>query len=468
MSISWRTCLGVGTAATIAYSLLPAVGWWHAAGFGLVGVACVAVVLHAVRRYRPQQVWTWYTFVAGLAVWAANSVIDQLTTAEPWSAISGSLSVAGYPLMCVALAGLIRGRARTDDRTALVDGGIVAASLGLLGWLFLGGDLSIEDPLHLVVGLLMAVGDIALFVLASLLITTPGARTGSFRLLIAGLLTTALGDFLLIADTSSGPYQGGAAGVAYMLANVLGATAAVHPSMRRLTVPPANPPSFVRPRLALLTVAILLAPAVSIYLGVTGRIAQEWAAPSIGCVVLFLLVTVRMAGLVSRVEKQARRLERLANHDALTGLANRRRWDERLHAAMAECAATGDTLTVGLIDLDHFKRYNDTHGHQAGDELLSRSAIAWLMNLREGDLLARYGGEEFGLLLTAHTPAEAAGVVERLMAATPHGQSFSAGLAQWDGQESPEELLHRADLLLYASKGAGRARLTSDAVPAGV
>ncbi|WP_127552398.1 GGDEF domain-containing protein [Actinoplanes sp. OR16] len=453
---SWWACIVAGGLATVAYLLLPAGGWWRPVAYGVSGAACVIVVAVAVRGYRPDQPATWWTFVTGLAVWLASTVIGQAGAGPPSAVVADALDLAGYPFMCLALAGLIRGRARAHDRTALVDAGLVATSLGLLYWVFVV-DGVVTDPDRPWGARLAAVavgaGDITLLVLGSLLLTTPGARTASYRLLVGALLLTAISDIL----SASGPIDAG--GAVSLAANVLVAAAATHPSMRQLTVPLTRPPAFVRPRLALLTVSILLAPAVGLYRGATGHAGEDWVATGICSIVLFVLVAVRMAGLLRRVETQAGELARLARHDALTGLPNRRQWDERLAAALASGRRP---LYVALIDLDHFKRYNDTHGHQAGDELLAGAAAAWRGEIRAGDLLARYGGEEFGLLLTACTAAEARRLLDRLLAVTPQGQTFSAGLARWDGEQSTAALLGRADELLYASKNAGRARITAD------
>ncbi|MBU2662540.1 GGDEF domain-containing protein [Actinoplanes bogorensis] len=452
---NWRWCLAAGTAATAVYVLLPDGGRWHAIAYALLGSLCVAGVVFAVRVYRPHQPTTWYTFVGGLGVWLAGSVINRVTAEPPWPAITQVLDLAGYPLVGWALAALIRGRARAHDRTALIDGSIVATSLALLYWSLVVGTTTVS-PVQLVV----ALGDVMLFMLGSLLITTPGARTVSYRLLLTALLLTAIADISLVVMPSD-PSRSGPADVLGLLGNVLVATAALHPSMRRLTVPPANPPRFVRPRLILLAVAVLLAPAVNLYDGLTGRPGEDWLTTGVATILLFALVTARMAGLVHRVETQSRELEHLAGHDALTGLPNRRRWDDRLTTVMAGGAAT---LIVGLLDLDHFKAFNDTRGHQAGDDLLAEAAAAWRACLRPGDLLARYGGEEFGLLITGGTLDEAVRTAERLLRVTPYGQTFSAGLTVWDGRQSPAELLHRADELLYASKQAGRARISTAAV----
>ncbi len=151
-------------------------------------------------------------------------------------------------------------------------------------------------------------------------------------------------------------------------------------------------------------------------------------------------------------------LKATARTDPLTGLPNRRVWDEDLVRELARARRHGGELCLAMVDVDRFKAFNDHHGHQAGDRLLSASAAAWRPILRATDTLARYGGEEFAVLLP-HSDHEAARiVVERLLEVVPLGQTASAGIAVWDGQESAEALLARADAALYAAKGAGRAR----------
>jgi diguanylate cyclase (GGDEF)-like protein len=110
---------------------------------------------------------------------------------------------------------------------------------------------------------------------------------------------------------------------------------------------------------------------------------------------------------------------------------------------------------VAILDLDYFKAYNDRHGHQAGDRLLKEAAAAWQHQLADGDLLARYGGEEFGVIVTGRTDEEAAAVLQRLRAVTPHHQAFSAGLARWDPTENPADLVARADHALYPGQTCG-------------
>ena len=159
------------------------------------------------------------------------------------------------------------------------------------------------------------------------------------------------------------------------------------------------------------------------------------------------------------------RLTSMALSDVLTGVANRRGWERELVRELARAARYSSPLCLALLDLDHFKRYNDAHGHPAGDDLLAATAAAWRVGLRPTDLLARYGGEEFAVLLPHTGVDDAQAVVERLRAATPLRQTCSAGLVSWDGNEDATSLVRRADVALYEAKAAGRNR-TVTALPA--
>lgn len=155
----------------------------------------------------------------------------------------------------------------------------------------------------------------------------------------------------------------------------------------------------------------------------------------------------------------------LARHDALTGLPNRHALSELLPREMARVRRSRSPLCVA-IDIDHFKIYNDTHGHLAGDEVLREAAIAWDSALRGEDEIVRFGGEEFLVLLPDTEMAQACEVVERLREAMPRGQTCSAGLAEWDFVESTDDLLSRADKALYLAKAGGRNQLAEAPTPA--
>jgi diguanylate cyclase (GGDEF)-like protein len=155
------------------------------------------------------------------------------------------------------------------------------------------------------------------------------------------------------------------------------------------------------------------------------------------------------------------RLEVAARTDDLTGLLNRRAWNEELAREVSRADRDRSPLCVAVLDLDRFKQYNDEHGHQAGDRFLKRIAGGWRQSLRAGDILARYGGEEFSLALPGTDLDQAQVLLKRLCESLPRGQTCSAGVCRWDGAESAEELTARADTALYTAKEGGRDRIVA-------
>jgi diguanylate cyclase (GGDEF)-like protein/PAS domain S-box-containing protein len=148
-------------------------------------------------------------------------------------------------------------------------------------------------------------------------------------------------------------------------------------------------------------------------------------------------------------------LERLANSDALTGALNRRAWDDALAHAIAHAEQVAEPLAIALIDLNDFKRVNDSLGHDSGDRLLEHAARAWQEQLRSGDLLARIGGDEFAVLLPDCAAADLASVVRRLKFALRHRAGCAIGTAVLSPGDGAAELMRRADAALYADKATG-------------
>ena len=181
------------------------------------------------------------------------------------------------------------------------------------------------------------------------------------------------------------------------------------------------------------------------------RLAIVWTV--IAAVVAFTVLR-----LVNETRRQSAELECLASTDSLTGLANRRVWEDALPRELARSVRSGAPAAIAMLDLDHFKSYNDANGRQAGDLLLKEIAAMWPGELRESDLLARYGGEEFALLLPDCGSADVAPVVEKVRRTMPSGVTASAGAAVWDGLEDAGELVRRADEALYEAKRGGRDR----------
>ena len=179
---------------------------------------------------------------------------------------------------------------------------------------------------------------------------------------------------------------------------------------------------------------------------------------------------VRKEQLLAQANAQ---LSRQSATDGLTGIANRRRFDETLATEWLRAARGGNTLSLLMVDIDHFKRYNDHYGHVAGDECLRRvTHVLSSCVRRAGELLARYGGEEFVMLLPGADRAQAEDMAHRCLEriereALPHGSSpteahvtFSIGVAYVtpNSAQGPESLVNAADTAMYRAKMAGRAR----------
>lgn len=184
-------------------------------------------------------------------------------------------------------------------------------------------------------------------------------------------------------------------------------------------------------------------------------------------VVLFLALNLMLRRLVvNPVDVHQRALRRLATQDSLTGATNRRGFMDRLLRAQSEAEAQAEPLSLVMVDLDHFKRINDEHGHGVGDAVLREVAHRMRRQIRRADLLGRLGGEEFAILLPDTDLVGARTQAEHLLTAL-RGQPFptvgtvtaSLGVAQWNGREAASAWLHRADLALYEAKHLGRDRL---------
>jgi diguanylate cyclase (GGDEF)-like protein len=465
-----RAWLGFGVAGlvwAVAYLLLPR----HTLVSDVVddagGFACALALVVGIRLHRPARRAPWYLFAAAEAGFGVGDVLwtvyEDVLHDDPFPSLADVIYLAAYPLFAAGLFLLVRGRTRGRDVGGLLDATIISAGLGLLSWTFLMRPITADDSLDLtgqLVSLAYPLADVVLIAMLARLLTSPGSRTGSFRLLTSGLLLLLGADVAFAALTTFASYDGGLTDAVWIASYAACGAAGLHPSMRTVTdAVTLDPTRLTFRRFALLGVTTLVAPAVLAEQGLTAPTGIDWSGITIGALVLYLLILARVWTLVRQVQEQSVQLAALASSDALTGAANRRTWDVALPLALAAAPRSGEPVVVAMIDLDHFKAFNDRFGHQAGDRLLKEATAAWRSLLRPGDLLARYGGEEFSVLVRGAPLEEVLAVLERLKAATPLAQTFSAGAALWDGDEPSEALLGRADAALYAAKRTGRNRI---------
>ncbi|MFF5076109.1 GGDEF domain-containing protein [Actinoplanes sp. NPDC000266] len=437
-------------------------------------VACgwfaAAMIIVGVRRHRPGLPVMWWLLAAGVAGNAGGILVEYLLTRSaeypPFPSWADSAYLSLYPTAAVGLLLLIRRRTAHRDLSSLVDTAILTTGAGLLSWVFLIKPAASDPSIGLfghIVSVAYPVGDIALLAMTARLLLSGGARNTSFRLLGAALLCFLAGDgaWAVINQMvwEAGPLATKIMADVFLSGYLLFAAAALHPSVRSLTR--AVAPRSARPSrglLLVLTVVSLIAPALLMVQAARHEVTDALSI-ALGCVLLFLLVVTRMSQLITQLDVQTEKVRELAVTDELTGLPNRRAWNIELPRTIERVRRTGDPLAVAIIDIDHFKRFNDAYGHLAGDRLLKEAAAAWQEQLRTADHMARFGGEEFVVMLPAASSAQARDIVDRMRLATPRGQSFSAGVAVWDGAETADGLVARADAALYAAKDAGRDRV---------
>ena len=181
-----------------------------------------------------------------------------------------------------------------------------------------------------------------------------------------------------------------------------------------------------------------------------------------------------MATEMTELRTQVDRLSRDSRTDALTGVANRRAFDDAMRRLTKEAAENADSLCLVMVDIDHFKAFNDEHGHLTGDRVLRFVAQEMEQCVKGRDMLARYGGEEFAVLLPS-TPLDGAvmlaesirAIIEAQRVRNESGEdlpkvTISLGVASYNADEDIAGFIERADACLYASKENGRNCVTSE------
>jgi diguanylate cyclase (GGDEF)-like protein len=443
-------------------------------------VAVTGMVLAGIGAWRHRRTLG----VAGLLIFlgiAAQSIGDTGQSIDVLVVHSGAFPswtdfcyLSNYLALMAAGLIIVRRRRLARNTAALVDTATVTVGVAVLAWCFVIADAA-TDPnvstLARVVGALYPTCDVLVLGVMIRLLFSSSAHRGPVILLTGGMFFLFIGDAGYVLAVFAGGEDTYASWIdaLYLLsAFVITYSLWQDDTDRLVDVQESRQQRLGPARTAALSVGALLAPATLLIQDLDGTDSHV-RATAVGGIVLFALILVRMSLLVRAVESQSEQLNVLARTDSLTGLANRRTFDFELDRAMREAMAPErgsiEVISVGLLDLDHFKQFNDTYGHSRGDQLLRECAAHWtdaLTRLAPGSFIARYGGEEFVVIFRGEGSRVAAEILREIMPRTPMEQTFSAGVATWDGVEPALDLLNRADKRLYAAKYAGRQRVVGE------
>ena len=471
-----------GWAWFVVVSAIAMLGCYALPVFGLDGVlslatpvfaaASVAAVVAGTAAYRPTGRLPWLLLAGAQLLYViadgANIVNVHARHDTTFPALQDAFHLARFPVLVVALAILTWRRTPGWRLTSLIDAAVVATGVALVWWVYLispmtaAGELS---PLGRAVGIAYPVLDLLVLTIALRLVLGAGDRSPAVRLLLASTVLVLVGDTAYAVQRNAGTWADGTWIDALRIGSyVLLGAAALHPSMRWFDRPILSGPRDGAPaRLAGLAAAALLAPAVLLIQDLRGT-PTHLPAIALSCAALFLLVLLRMAGTL-------RAQQRVAMTDSLTGLHARRFFEEAL-VIEAQRASRGEAfVSILLIDIDKFKRINDTYGHPSGDLVLREVASRLRDGCRPGDVIARYGGEEFAVLLPDASPTQASQVAERIrdqVCARPLPLddnssitvTVSLGAVTLPGDGTcATDVIRTADRALYAAKRAGRNRV---------
>ncbi len=425
-----------------------------------------------IRRNRPRPTTAWWLMLgAVLSSVCTTALITLLTRLHvPHADYAGGGYLILYPLLGAALVALIRHRGRGARGNAL-DASVIAVAVAQLGWTFLLDPLL--DQTGVMSGTLLGFVLLTVFDLVLLSLATRLAFSASgfhaYYVLIAGSFQSSViadGSYLngYVSTHGANPHTS-VASACWLAWSILLGAALLHPSSATLVEPTAATTPHTNRRLAIFAGIALLSPAVFVVDIAKSHAFWNWQKALIPAGLtglLMVLLVLQLGGALREREKLQRELTFRAQHDALTGLANRQLFREGLHAALTPGAPP---IALMIIDLDGFKDVNDTLGHPAGDALLLDAAARLRAAIGPHDLLARLGGDEFAIITPDPSGVDAlAGRCVASLSLTYQvgGREVtvtaSVGVYTGDGPVAPSEALQNADLALYAAKEAGRNR----------
>jgi diguanylate cyclase (GGDEF)-like protein len=469
-SLRWRLGAAAVLVVLVILLVLPVGSMGRLVFARGAGVVATIVFLAAVLRFSGPVRWMWLCFWGFQALTVvADIIFDAQTNSVGEPNFPGPSDVLYLASSVVAFIGLIvLGRLLRPggDLDAWIDAALVTVAVGSVVGAFIVGPILIDSSgvdLAVVVSLAYPVLD--MFVLAALLRMLIVQHTWdlALSLLPMAMVLFVAYDLLFNYETIAGNWsEEPIMEVIWTAAILLMTLAVTAPGAGAFSSLSAGEQITATPtRSVAMSVGVLAAPTlVVVELGWGTTSIATWLA--VMAVVGISLLLWRTYRLLRAVQGQARRLGRQARSDALTGLPNRRSWGYEINRLADRTREEGLSLSVAILDIDHFKEFNDTRGHQAGDALLAEAARRWRAHMVEGGFIARYGGEEFGVLLPGTTLLEAIAILDEVRRSTPEGETISVGVTQLRRDESPRDAVRRADRALYRAKAAGRDRVVAD------
>jgi diguanylate cyclase (GGDEF)-like protein len=443
--------------------------------FVSVGLSTAAAMVVGPRLNRSPERTSWYVMLLVCLLFATGPTVRRLVDgAQGLSIVAPDLFlIPGYVLAIWALLRVMRLRGARDAE-AVLDVLVIVVGAMLVSLSYVVAPAISRSTLPLGEALLVSVYpvlDVVLLALLAMLVFTARDRNPTVLLLGAAILSMLVGDVRYNWLARDGVLFGSASyDVPYLVAFALLGAAALHPSMRMLTVGRNRPvQAWSVHRLSVLVPALLV-PAVLILPDANLPLWVRWLQ-GLGSAALVAALLVRAGRAVALQSTSRRVFEHLANHDSLTGLANRTSLNERLEHLLHQRR----DVTVLFIDLDGFKLVNDSWGHAIGDELLVQVAERMRRQLPDDVLLCRAGGDEFLVVAPTRTQ-DPDGTVFAEFVITELSQPFelsvgevvvtpSIGIATSSGRlatglpaDTAQSLVRDADTAMYRAKDDGRRR----------
>lgn len=437
-----------------------------------IGLSAVLAIFTGIRRNRPAYARSWRWIGMGAASFLSADVcyyvLEAVSDETPFPSLADPLYLGMYPLVITGLVGLLRRTSSNRDWAGVIDAAMVAvATFALLG-VFVMDRYLVDESLATagrIISMAYPVMDVALIAVAARLAGTVHLRQPAYALLTAGLCSLLVADTIYGVLNSAGLFQTGGVADAFWLGfYILIGAAALHPAVGREIVVREVKVGVTLPRLALMCLVVVSIPVINLM----------WGKPidkvlmNVSATIMFLLVLMRMMGLMTVVQSNERRAVHDARHDSLTGLANRVLFGERVEQFVNQ--KRDGVVAVLFVDLDDFKVVNDSLGHAVGDDLLVTVSERLRASVRDVDVVARLSGDEFAILLeSAVDRQDAIGVAERVQSLLAEPievagrevlitASVGISVERRSEVEAADVLLRAADVAMYRAKRKGKGR----------